>query len=140
MKKVLASGLLAICVIALGQQQASAWINAKFGVGLNWNFQSGGNTWGWGAWRNGQPPGPEALNSGPYQPYGPVFPNYPPPQYAPPMMDHGYHGQLAPQFAPEMPQYAQPAPQYAQPTPQYAQPTPQFGAPFQFANNPRSPR
>jgi hypothetical protein len=108
MKKFLATGLLAIFAIALSQQQASAWVNAKFGVGLNWNYQSGGNTWGWGAWRNGQPPGPESLNSGPFQPYGPVFPTYGAPSHSSfdaPMMDAGYYAQGAPQFAPAMPQY-----------------------------------
>ena len=43
MKKVFAAGMLAICVIALSQQQASAWVNHRFAIGLNWERQSGGN-------------------------------------------------------------------------------------------------
>ncbi len=119
MKKFLASGLVAICVIAVAQQQASAWVNYRFGVGLNWDYQSGGNSWCWGAWRNGQPPGPEVLNGGPFQPYGNVLPNYGPAPYASfnaPMVEPGF---------------------YAQPAPQYAQPMPQYGTPFNFATYPR---
>ena len=37
MKKILAAGLLAICLIAVSHQQASAWVNARFGIGLNWS-------------------------------------------------------------------------------------------------------
>ena len=60
----------------------------------------------WGAWQNGQPPGPEVLNAGPFQPYGPVFPNYGPPRYSSfdaPMIDPGFHAQSAPQYAPAAP-------------------------------------
>src|SRR5688572_5482034 len=61
MKKILMTGLLAISALALSQQEASAWINSRFGIGLNWDWLSGGNSFLWGAWRNGQPPGPEAY-------------------------------------------------------------------------------
>lgn len=108
MKKVLAIGFLAMTAIACSQQQASAWVNCRFGVGLNWDWQSGGNNFGWGAYRNGQPPGPEALSGfgGPH--YG-----------APP-------GPFA--FdAPTM------EPAYAQQMPMQ-QP---YGQPFQFATYPR---
>ena len=73
MKKALAIGILAITAIALSQQQASAWVNTRFGIGPNWEYQSGGNNWGWGAFRNGQPPGPEALGG-----YGHSFPQHGP--------------------------------------------------------------
>lgn len=43
-------------------QEANAWINFKFGVGLNWNWQSGGNNLLWGAFQNGQPGGFEGYN------------------------------------------------------------------------------
>ena len=64
MKKIVFAGLLAISAMAIPQQQASAWVNSKFSVGLNWDMQSGGNNLLWGAWRNGQPPGPEAFGGG----------------------------------------------------------------------------
>ena len=57
MKKVLATGLLAIALIAMSQQQASAWINARLGVGVNLGWQSGGNCFFWGVWHNGEHPG-----------------------------------------------------------------------------------
>ena len=58
MNKVLATGLLALCAVALSQQQASAWINHRFGIGFNWDIQCGGNHMGCGLWHNGPPPGP----------------------------------------------------------------------------------
>jgi hypothetical protein len=85
MKRILATGLLAICAIALSQQEASAWVNARFGVGLNWGYQSGGNNFGWGAFRNGQPPGPDMFYGGPFTPYGPAYPSHAPYQHS-----HGY--------------------------------------------------
>lgn len=63
MKKIVLAGLVAVSMLAITQQQASAWVNSRFGIGLNWNFQSGGNQILWGAWRNGQVPGPEAYDS-----------------------------------------------------------------------------
>lgn len=59
MKKILTTGILALAVAALYAQTADAWINSKFGIGLNWNYQSGGNNLLWGAFRNGQPPAPD---------------------------------------------------------------------------------
>jgi len=64
MKKIVLASLFAIGVIALSQQQASAWVNTKFGIGLNYSHQSGGNNFGWGLWQNGQVPGPEAFGGG----------------------------------------------------------------------------
>ncbi|HZZ80489.1 MAG TPA: hypothetical protein VFE62_18440 [Gemmataceae bacterium] len=110
MKKVLAIGLLAICAIALSEQQASAWVNSRFGVGLNWDISSGGNSVLWGAWRNGQPPGPEAFGGG----YG--------------HHHHGYGYSMTPQSTPYA--YEMPA------APSYAQPMP-MQQPFQFATYPR---
>jgi hypothetical protein len=57
MKKFLTAGVLALTVAAFSQQQASAWINCRFGIGFNWNWSCGGNSILWGAYRNGQPPG-----------------------------------------------------------------------------------
>jgi hypothetical protein len=59
MKKFLAMSVLALSVAALSQQSASAWVNTKFGAGINFAYQSGGNNFLWGAFRNGQPPAPE---------------------------------------------------------------------------------
>lgn len=64
MKKLLSMGLLTFCALTASQQQAQAWVNAKFSVGLNWQMQSGNNNWLWGAWKNGQVPGPEAFGQG----------------------------------------------------------------------------
>jgi hypothetical protein len=79
------AGLLALGVLCLSQQQASAWVNAKFGVGLNIAWQSGGNCFGWGLVHGDQPPEPI---------YGPAFPDfgfYPPPA-APVIYGHAMGG------------------------------------------------
>jgi hypothetical protein len=108
MKKIALAGLIALSMVALSQQQASAWVNSKFGIGLNWERQSGGNNFGWGAYRNGQVPGPEAWGNGPS--YGAA--------YAAPA-HHSYA---------QMPQvYDVPAQPYAG----------QYASPYQFANYPR---
>jgi hypothetical protein len=107
MKKVLATGLLAICLLALSQQQASAWINSRFGIGFNWDWSCGGNHCCWGAWHNGQPPAPTFYG-------GYNGPNYP---------SHS----MAPQPMFNVPAYALPAQPYA----------PQFSPPYQYAAQPR---
>src|SRR6267378_4510824 len=70
MKKLLSMGLLTVCALLISEHQAQAWMNAKFSIGLNWHIQSGNNNWLWGAWKNGQVPGPEAFGGG--MPYGNV--------------------------------------------------------------------
>ena len=110
MKNVLVAGMLAICVIAVSQQQASAWVNQKFGFGINWEMQSGGNSICKGLWHNGQPPSPETMQ-------GSSYGNYP--QYG------------APQFSQaqvEMPAYQS---TYAPPSVNYGMPS------YQFATYPR---
>lgn len=74
MKKLLSIGLLTVCALAVSERQADAWVNAKFSVGLNWHLQSANNNWLWGAWKNGQVPGPEAFGqpSGYPGQYGPM--------------------------------------------------------------------
>jgi hypothetical protein len=119
MKKVLAVGFLAIACIALSQQEASAWINSRFGVGLNWDFQSGGNRFGWGLWRNGQPPGPEYFGQGGGHGYGPGFQNFGAPM---PHMHHGHHHGAIDMPATE---------------PAYAAPSYNYPPPYQFATYPR---
>jgi hypothetical protein len=94
MKRILALGILALGMTLTTQQQASAWCNFKFGAGINWNYQSGNNTWFCGLYRSGEVPGPEyfgtpgcaggdcfggyapAYASGPAQYYGPNGPAY----------------------------------------------------------------
>jgi hypothetical protein len=57
MKRISLLGLFALLLTLTLQQQACAWLNFKFGAGVNWNWQSGGNNFLWGLFRNGQPPG-----------------------------------------------------------------------------------
>jgi len=72
MKKILTLALLALPTALITDQQASAWTNTKFSIGLNWSRQSGGNNFFWGLFRNGQPPCPDGAYPG-YAPghYGP---------------------------------------------------------------------
>lgn len=84
MRKLLVLGALALAVTVLSQQQASAWCHCKFGVGVNLEYQGGGNNWFWGAMRTGQVPGyPDYVNAQPncpaqyaknYNWYGPPGP------------------------------------------------------------------
>lgn len=99
MKKMLAFSALALSVALVSEHKASAWVNCKFGVGLNWSLQSGGNNLLWGLFRNGQPPGPEVAYPGAHPgmhpgagPYGhpSTFPNTTP-FYGP--QDFQYFGQ-----------------------------------------------
>lgn len=57
MKKLLFLGVSALALVLIVQERASAWINFKFGVGLNTQFQTGNNNWLWGAFKNGPAPG-----------------------------------------------------------------------------------
>ena len=56
MKKIVTVGMLAMSVLVLSGSQALAWVNSRFSVGLNWEWQSGGNSFLWGAYSSGQPP------------------------------------------------------------------------------------
>jgi hypothetical protein len=58
MQKLLGICLLTALALAATERPAQAWVNSRFSIGLNWCFQSGGNSAGWGLWRNGQVPGP----------------------------------------------------------------------------------
>jgi hypothetical protein len=115
MKKIALAGLIAISMIAVSQQHASAWVNSRFGVGLNWSWQGGGNNILWGAVKGGQPPGPEAFGDGQYYSHAPYYSAAPTQQFNAPM-----------------PQYV--VPQSA-PSASYAQP--QGTSLYQFANYPR---
>ncbi len=74
MRKILVFGALALGLALGSEQTASAWVNFKFGAGINWNYQSGGNNTLWGLFRNGQPPGPDGQQFGPG---GQTFPGHP---------------------------------------------------------------
>jgi hypothetical protein len=56
MKKIVALSVMALAVLALSGQKASAWSNIKFGVGLNLSYTGGGNNFLWGAYKSQQPP------------------------------------------------------------------------------------
>src|SRR5262245_35413722 len=48
MKKFLTAGLVASALMLASHQQVSAWTNFRFGIGLNVEWQSGGNSFLWG--------------------------------------------------------------------------------------------
>ena len=101
MKKLLSMGLLTLCALALTERQADAWVNSKFSIGLNWHLQSANNQVLWGAWRNGQVPGPEAFGhpgGGPLQ-FGPGGA----PAYMPPATGFQWYGANPQAFSPGAP-------------------------------------
>jgi hypothetical protein len=59
MNRILTLGVLALGLILGSQEKASAWVNFKFGAGVNGNWQSGNNCFLWGLWRGAEVPGPE---------------------------------------------------------------------------------
>jgi hypothetical protein len=63
MKKLFGLGL-ALTVLALVPQQASAWSNIKFGVGLNFHWQTADNHIGKHLWHNGPVPHPHGHGYG----------------------------------------------------------------------------
>ena len=128
MKKFLMIGVLALGILPLARQEASAWINHKFGVGLNWAWQSGGNSFGWGLFRGGQPPGPD---------HGPAYPGWGGHGYAPVFSPAPPVGPHAFDFTPEPP-YAAPAPTPVNQAWQYNRPVyqsvgyPSYSAPVYY--------
>jgi hypothetical protein len=64
MKKFITMGALSLAVAAVCSAPAPAWLNWRFGIGLNFGWQSGGNNTMWGLFRNGQPPGPDCCPGG----------------------------------------------------------------------------
>jgi hypothetical protein len=104
MKKMLALGVLALTLTLASNQQASAWQNVKFGIGLNFQWSGGGNNWLWGLWRSGDVPSPYGGGYG--GGYGGDFgvPGYP--------SSESFFFGAAPMGSPMMgaPVYASPAP------------------------------
>jgi hypothetical protein len=132
MKKILSTGLLTLCALAITQQQAHAWLNAKFSVGLNWHIQSANNNVLWGLWKNGQVPGPEAFGGGGGSPFpagvGPGPYMTPPGQFP----FFGSNPQGAPQGQPaSFPIETAPPPTVAA-QPQSYYPMPPYGNPNPF--------
>ncbi len=115
MKKFLATGMLALCLIAASYQQASAWTNHQFGIGLNWSRQSGGNSICHGLYRNGQPAAPDAFHHGPAFPQ---FIDYTPQAYAMPTQ--------TPAYAPPVATYPSPYQFATYPRPEYYYTTPYY--------------
>ena len=108
MIKLFGMSVVASTMTLISMQEASAWSNLKFGVGLNFQWQSANNAVGKHLWRNGPLPGQM-----------PVAPYY-----------GGGHGHYAPMPA-EAPAEAAPmsyntvapvyyAPSYTYPTPIYS--------------------
>jgi len=101
MKRFLILGVFAIATATASIQEASAWINSNFGVGMNWGFQCGGNDFLCGLCRCGQPGAPDY-----YKQQVPVYPRptcctapapvMPPQTICPP--GAGGHGLAAPGY------------------------------------------
>lgn len=79
MKRFLVLSVLTLGAAFATHQPASAWVNFKFGAGVNWHWQSGNNNFLWGLWRDGQIPGPEFF--GGYPGYGCAQGGYLPQQF-----------------------------------------------------------
>src|SRR5262245_54629565 len=75
MKKFVTRSLLALALVAAASAPAMAWKNSQWGLGLSWNYQSGGNSFLGGIWQNGQPPGPDSgiAPAMPAPVFGPTF-------------------------------------------------------------------
>lgn len=73
MKKSILTAGLALLLSAWFSEPAQAWRSSKFGVGLNWSYQSGGNNFLWGFFRNGQPPAPTPPPHPGFMPGGPGY-------------------------------------------------------------------
>lgn len=58
MKKTLTAGLAALVLTIAGQQPAHAWSKYNFGIGMNIDYQGGGNSVLWGLFKGAQVPDP----------------------------------------------------------------------------------
>ncbi len=94
MNKTILSAGLALLVSACVIEPAHAWLNWKVGAGVNWSRQSGGNNLLWGAFRNGQPPAPNAGHQPQHPGFMPPGPGmgYPTPGYFPQFYAPGFGG------------------------------------------------
>jgi hypothetical protein len=117
MKKLVGMGLLALSVLACTQTQAPAYYKVGIGIGFNFNWESANNSWLWGAWKSGPPPGYD-------WPFPSKFHQYQPPPQGGGFAAHGYpqydgqhHGQYegapAQGWTPPAPNWMPPAPKEA---------------------------
>jgi hypothetical protein len=113
MKKLLGLSVVSLAVSLVSIQEASAWKNIKFGVGLNLQYQTANNALG-KHWTNGQVPGYPTTAFNPYYMHGMGYPaGYN--QGHDQGFGHGY-GHAAPYTAP-MPTPVPPAGEQADVTP-----------------------
>ena len=75
MKKLIGMSVVALAITLISMQEASAWSNIKFGVGMNFQWQTGNNGIGKHFWRNGPLPGQPVYGYG-YQGYFPGHGGY----------------------------------------------------------------
>lgn len=129
MKKFLSLSIVAVALVAVAQQEASAWSNIKFGAGVNMSWQTGDNTLLWGLFRNGQIPPPPGFGAPhlppgmPVPPMGPGGPPHPAEFYgaqqnisAPAQMQQNVRASY------QQPVYSMPAPGYQYYSPAYQTP------------------
>lgn len=105
MNKTILTAGLALLLPAFCVESASAWVNGQFGVGVNWTYQSGGNNFLWGVFRNGQPPAPAGSHHPGFMPHG--QPASPAGSSFPQFYQVPNYGQAAPIAHPLMPPPAQ---------------------------------
>jgi hypothetical protein len=75
MKRFIALSLAALALALLAQQPASAWSNIRFKAGIDLQWQSGNNSWFWGAFTSGQYP--SCCSTGGGMDYGYGYQSYP---------------------------------------------------------------
>src|SRR5207302_9215078 len=64
MKRYLVACVLALALVAMADQKASAWSKFNFNVGLNVSREASDNSFLWGLIRNGQHPYAQAYGGG----------------------------------------------------------------------------
>jgi hypothetical protein len=98
MKRVFVAGVVALALLAVTRQQASAWCKFNFGVGMNISYEAGGNTKSFLFYQRTSSPFPDG---GPWAHGGYAVPAY--------AYGYAYPAPAAPAAAPAAP--AAPAPQ-----------------------------
>ncbi|MBX9677709.1 MAG: hypothetical protein K2X38_03015 [Gemmataceae bacterium] len=66
MNRLAFAALASLAIVVASSTPALAWKSSKFGIGLNWERQSGNNNFLWGMHRNGQVP--EGFGGAPMMP------------------------------------------------------------------------
>lgn len=141
MKKFIVTVALALGLIAGSQQSASAWVNSRLSIGLNWHYEAAGNSFFWGMWRNGTPGGPDYFHHAPpptivVPPPTVVVPGPTLVEPAPTFVVPAPHAYGAPAYVPYT--YAPPGSlQSPYTNPAFAGTHSMYGSPFQFSTYPR---